>query len=188
MSGAAGLDFNGHGSWIGGNIAAEVDGNSVNGIAPGVSLVALKISQWCGSAFDSEIMSASSGRPSTASTWSASRSAATSTGPNPFQDAAYDLYGSVVEYATTRGTTIVASAGNEHAKIGTGGKVHQPRDPQLLRLAGDDLFGLYEVPGGIKGVVDVSVDGERRQRAVGDVPDDERQLQHDRGASLVQAD
>jgi subtilase family protein len=41
-------DWNGHGSWIGGNIAAALDGKGTNGIAPRVNLVALKISQWCG--------------------------------------------------------------------------------------------------------------------------------------------
>src|SRR5438445_282196 len=46
-------DWNGHGSWIGGEIAAALDGQGMNGIAPKVDLVALKISGWCGSAYDS---------------------------------------------------------------------------------------------------------------------------------------
>ena len=54
----ANTDWNGHGSWIGGNIAAVLDGAGINGIAPKVNLVALKISQWCGSAYDSEILAA----------------------------------------------------------------------------------------------------------------------------------
>ena len=149
------LDYNGHGSWIGGNIAAEVNGNSVNGIAPGVSLVALKISHWCGSAFDSEIMAAF--------IWAAEHGidvVSISFGgyldrSDPFQDAAYKLYESVLDYVTTFGTTIAASAGNEHTKIGTGGKV-MSHGILSTPPGGDDLFGLYEVPGGIKGVVDVS--------------------------------
>jgi subtilisin family serine protease len=156
--GPADGDFNGHGSWIGGNIAGEVNGNSVNGIAPGVSLVAVKISQWCGSAFDSEIMSGF--------LWAAEHGVdvvSISFGgyldkSDPFQAAAYDLYESVVAYATKLGTTIVSSAGNEHVRIGTGGKVmsHGPLSvpPGLTPAA--DLLGTYEVPGGIKGVVDVS--------------------------------
>ena len=51
-------DWNGHGSWIGGNIAAALDGVGVNGIAPDVKLVALKISEWCGYAYDSSILDA----------------------------------------------------------------------------------------------------------------------------------
>ena len=56
--GPANTDWNGHGSWIGGNIAGALDGVGINGIAPKVNLVALKISQWCGSAYDSEILAA----------------------------------------------------------------------------------------------------------------------------------
>jgi Subtilase family len=51
-------DWNGHGSWIGGNIAAALDGTGINGIAPKVNLVALKLSQWCGAANDDELLAA----------------------------------------------------------------------------------------------------------------------------------
>jgi hypothetical protein len=47
----ADLDFNGHGSWIGGTIGAATNGTGTNGLAPNVRLVSLKISQWCGSAY-----------------------------------------------------------------------------------------------------------------------------------------
>ena len=53
-------DWNGHGSWIGGRIAAALNGTGINGIAPKVNLVALKISQWCGSAYDDELLIARS--------------------------------------------------------------------------------------------------------------------------------
>ncbi len=56
FGGPATTDWNGHGTWIGGNIAAALDAVGVNGIAPGVKLVPLKISQWCGSAYDSTII------------------------------------------------------------------------------------------------------------------------------------
>src|SRR5215203_2111161 len=58
FGGPADTDWNGHGSWIGGRIAAALDGKGINGIAPRVNLVALKISEWCGSAYDSTIISA----------------------------------------------------------------------------------------------------------------------------------
>jgi len=51
-------DWNGHGSWIGGDIGGALDGTGINGIAPRVDLVSLKISQWCGYATDSELISA----------------------------------------------------------------------------------------------------------------------------------
>jgi lantibiotic leader peptide-processing serine protease len=127
----------------------------VNGIAPGVSLVALKISQWCGSDFDSEIMAAF--------IWAAEQGidvVSISFGgyldrSDPFQDAAYKLYESVLDYVTTFGTTIVSSAGNEHTQIGKGGKV-MSHGILSTPPGGDDFFGLYELPGGITGVVDVS--------------------------------
>jgi hypothetical protein len=121
----------------------------VNGIAPGVSLVALKISQWCGSDFDSEIMAAF--------IWAAEQGidvVSISFGgyldrSDPFQDAAYKLCESVLDYVTTFGTTIVSSAGNEHTQIGKGGKV-MSHGILSTPPGGDDFFGLYEVPGGIK--------------------------------------
>ena len=48
FGGPADGDWYGHGSWIGGNIAAALDRQGVNGIAPKVGLVSLKIAQWCG--------------------------------------------------------------------------------------------------------------------------------------------
>ena len=56
----------------------------------------------------------------------------------------------------------MAAAGNEHLRVGPGGRVishgqlSTPGDP-----AEDwpDLFGTYEVPGGVPGVVDVSSTG-----------------------------
>ncbi len=74
------LDFHGHGSWIGGNIAGALNGTGINGIAPGIKLVSLKISGWCGSAYDSTILDAFIWAPSTRSMSSASRSGDTSTG------------------------------------------------------------------------------------------------------------
>jgi Subtilase family len=52
----ADTDFYGHGTWIGGAIAAAADGKGINGIAPSVRLVSLKIAQWCGFAYDSTII------------------------------------------------------------------------------------------------------------------------------------
>ena len=154
--GPADTDWNGHGSWIGGNIAAALDGAAINGIAPNVKLVALKISQWCGYAYDSEILAAF--------TYAADHGidvVSISFGgyldrTDPDQNAIYQQYVKTVAYALRKGTLIVAAAGNEHARIGAGGLVLNhgsetvPGDP----LA--DYFGLYETPGGIPGVVMVS--------------------------------
>jgi subtilisin family serine protease len=162
FGGPADGDWYGHGSWIGGNIAAALDRQGVNGIAPRVGLVSLKIAQWCGFAYDSSLI--------------ASFVTAADLGldlvnisfggyldrSDPQQDLIYQAYVDAVRYARSKGTVIVASAGNEHLRIGAGGRVisHGPlttpgTDPADFL----DYFGLYEAPGGIPGVVDVSSTG-----------------------------
>jgi subtilisin family serine protease len=153
-------DFNGHGSWIGGNIAAALDGQGTNGIAPRVRLVALKISQWCGYAFDSSILgafiyAADNGIDVVSISFGGYLDRS-----DPDQDLIYESYQRAVRYARQRGTVIVASAGNEHVRVGDGGRVLSHGSltaPGTAEVA--DLFGLYEVPGGITGVVDVAATG-----------------------------
>ena len=159
FGGPAETDWYGHGSWIGGNIAAALDGKGVNGIAPKVNLVSLKISQWCGFAYST--------------TEIASFIAAADLGidvvnisfggyldrSDPEQELIYQAFIDAVAYARGKGTIIVAAAGNEHLRIGAGGRVisHGPTvTPGTAPEDFQDLFGMYEVPGGIPGVVDVS--------------------------------
>jgi subtilisin family serine protease len=67
-----------------------------------------------------------------------------------------------VVYARGKGTVIVASAGNDHVRVGAGGRVlsHGPTaTPAPPPGEFDDIFGQYQVPGGVPGVVDVSATG-----------------------------
>jgi subtilisin family serine protease len=164
FGGPANTDWNGHGSWIGGNIAAALNGNGINGIAPGVKLSSLKISGWCGSAYDSTILEAFlyagqhhidvvsisfGGYLDLAS---------------PQQAVIWAQYIDVVQRVRGMGTAIVAAAGNEHVEIGSAGLVmsHGPlASPGTTpeQFAAGDIFGFYEVPGGVTGVVDVSSTG-----------------------------
>jgi lantibiotic leader peptide-processing serine protease len=164
FGGPAETDWYGHGSWIGGNIAAALDGKGVNGIAPKVNLVSLKIAQWCGFSYST--------------TEIASFLAAADLGvdvvnisfggyldrSDPEQELIYQAYIDAVAYARSKGTIIAAAAGNEHLRVGPGGRVISHGQ---LSAPGDaaedwpDLFGMYEVPGGIPGVVDVSSTGRR---------------------------
>jgi lantibiotic leader peptide-processing serine protease len=157
-------DWNGHGSWIGGRIAAALNGTGINGIAPRVNLVALKISQWCGSAYDSTILAAFL----TAADLRLDIVSISFGGyldrSDPDQDAAYRAYVDAVAYARGKGTVIVAAAGNEHVRVGAGGRVlsHGPTaTPAPPPGEFNDIFGQYEVPGGVPGVVDVSATGRR---------------------------
>lgn len=151
-------DWNGHGTWIGGTIAASLDKVGINGIAPKVNLVGLKISQWCGSAYDSEIIAA-------VEYAAAQRIDVVSLSlggyldrRDPEQDAIYSRYVQAVSEAAEAGTLIVAAAGNEHLRIGDGGRVlsHGPGIPGEQFV---DLYGSYEVPGGVPGVVNVASTG-----------------------------
>lgn len=157
--GPATTDWNGHGSWIGGNIAAAVDGVGINGISPKVKLFDLKISQWCGSAFDSTLINAFLYAADHGIDVVSISFGGYLDRSDPEQEAIYQAYVDAVSYARSKGTLIVASAGNEHLRIGAGGKVlsHGP-----LTIPGDpftDYFGLYDVPAGIPGVVMVSATG-----------------------------
>jgi subtilisin family serine protease len=155
---AADLDFNGHGSWIGGNIAAALDVTGTNGIAPGVQLVSLKISQNCGSAYDSTILdafifAANNGVDIVSISFGGYLDLT-----DPAQATIYGFYVSAVKYARSHGTTIIAAAGNEHLRVGAGGLVLS-HGVETAAPGGVDYFGFYENPGGIAGVIDVSSTG-----------------------------
>jgi lantibiotic leader peptide-processing serine protease len=154
-------DWNGHGSWIGGRIAAALNGTGINGIAPRVNLVALKISQWCGSAYDSEILDAFRTGADLGLDIISISFGGYSDLTDPDQAAIYQAYIDTVAYARGKGTAIVASAGNEHVRVGAGGRVlsHGPTVTPAEEPVFNDIFGQFETPGGIPGVVDVSSTG-----------------------------
>jgi subtilisin family serine protease len=157
--GPATTDWNGHGSWIGGNIAANLDKVGLNGIAPTVNLFDLKIANWCGSTWDSSILAAFEYAGAHHFDVVSISFGGYLDRKDPDQEAIYQAYVKAVADARAGGTLIVAAAGNEHLRIGAGGLVlsHGP-----LTVPGDpfdDYYGLYETPGGIPGVVMVSATG-----------------------------
>jgi subtilisin family serine protease len=159
FGGPATTDWNGHGSWIGGRIAAALNGTGINGIAPKVNLVALKISQWCGAANDDELLAAfvtaaDMGLDVVNISFGGYTDISTPEGA-----LIYQAYIDAVAYARSKGTIIVASAGNEHVRVGAGGRVishGQLSTPGAPAEDWPDLFGQVELPGGAPGVVDVS--------------------------------
>jgi lantibiotic leader peptide-processing serine protease len=159
FGGPAETDWYGHGSWIGGNIAAALDGKGVNGIAPKVNLVSLKISQWCGFSYSTtEIASFITAADLGVDVVNISFGGYMDRS-DPENELLYQAYVDAVAYARSKGTIIVAAAGNESLRIGAGGRVlsHGPTvTPGTPPEDFEDLFGQYEVPGGIPGVVDVS--------------------------------
>jgi subtilisin family serine protease len=157
--GPAITDWNGHGTWIGGNISAALDAAGFSGIAPGVKLVPLKISQWCGAAYESSIIAsflyaADHQIDIVSISFGGYVDRSTKEG-----DLVYNQYVKAVKYARSKGTIIVAAAGNEHVNIGAGGKVLSHGSLTTPGSDVEDLYGLYEVPGGIPGVITVSATG-----------------------------
>jgi subtilisin family serine protease len=152
-------DWNGHGSWIGGNIAAALDGKGINGIAPRVNLVALKISQWCGSAYDSELIAAFIKAADLGVDVVNISFGGYLDRRDPDQETVYQQYIAAVQYARQHGTAIAASAGNESRRIGAGGLVLTHGTLTSPGTPVNDQFGNYETPGGVPGVVDVSSTG-----------------------------
>jgi subtilisin family serine protease len=159
LGGPATTDWNGHGSWIGGNIAGALDGQGINGIAPKVKLVSLKISGWCGSAYDSTILDAFlyAGNHNIDIVSISFGGYLDLTDPN--QAIIWGQYNQVVRRVRDQGTIIAAAAGNEHVQIGDSGLVTSHGPLTTPGTAPTDLFHQFEVPGGIPGVIDVSSTG-----------------------------
>ena len=159
FGGPATTDWNGHGSWIGGRIAAALDGQGINGIAPKVNLVALKISQWCGSAYEDTIIdafmtAADLGLDVVNISFGGFTDISTPDGALTYQ-AIIDA----VAYARSKGTIIVASAGNEHVRVGAGGRILSHGATTTPGTPPEDFidpFGQVQLPGGAPGVVDVA--------------------------------
>jgi lantibiotic leader peptide-processing serine protease len=156
--GSANGDWHGHGTWIGGNIAASLDGLGINGIAPKVKLVSLKISEWCGSDYDSTIIAAFIKAADLGIDIVSISFGGYDDRNDPDQNQSYLDYANAVAYARSKGTVIVAAGGNEHVRIGAGGQVLSHSNPGNSPV-GADLYGFWVVPAGLPGVVDVAATG-----------------------------
>ena len=135
--------------------------------------MALKISQWCGSAYDSEILAAFVYAADHGINIVSISFGGYLDKSDPDQALILKQYEQVVKYANKKGTTIVAAAGNEHVRVNGNGKVvtHGPLTaPGTAPADFGDLFGLYEVPGGITGVVDVAATGNIVNALLGQLP------------------
>jgi subtilisin family serine protease len=152
----ANLDFNGHGTAMAGIIASSLNGMGTNGIAPRVKLVAIKTAQWCGFDNDSDEILGIYLTPSLGIDILSMSFGDILDINDPDQKVLYEGYVRAVKHAIKHGTTIVSSAGNDHVRIDVNGQF--TTHGSLTRPGRNvrDLFGMYPVPSGIPGVIDVS--------------------------------
>ena len=150
-------DFNGHGTWTASAVGAPINGVGISGVAPKVSIVALKTQDATGSGlllyFDQALIYAGDKHFDVVSS---SIDGYAQKCPNGDDDnkqtcdgADYVLARRAVKYARERGVLTVAAMGNDNLDLS---------DARALT----DLFGVpgvVEVPGGLPGVVGVSATG-----------------------------
>lgn len=152
----ANLDFNGHGTAMAGIIAASLNGLGTNGIAPRVNLLAIKTAQWCGFDNDSDEIMGIYQTPALGIDILSMSFGDLLDITDPAQKVLYDGYVRAVNHAIKHGTTIISSAGNDHVQVDKNGMIishgSQTRPGRNVR----DLYGMYPVPSGIPGVIDVS--------------------------------
>lgn len=165
-------DFHGHGTWTGTHVAGR--GNSLmTGIAPGVTYLNYRVLGACGFGYDSWVM-----QGMLDASLHGARIESMSLGgflcaggivPGSFycgtaqdvgQDpAVFHAYRKLVQFLDSRGTLVIAAAGNDSLQVDHHGAVSSHGTLADCKLAVDpcnDYFGLTEAPGGIPGVVGVA--------------------------------
>ena len=181
-------DEDGHGTWVASRIAGAANGFASNGVAPRVKIVSYKVlaagfgglPSWivaglldaCSSHVDLVNVSIGGYLDPT----------------DPFDAQDYLLFTDAVDYCRAQGVPVFAAAGNDHVRIDRatldiGGRTVQgagvvalddagiaATPPGADSLAGSNLRGLVEVPGGVPGVVMVSATANAIGAAPSNVP------------------
>ncbi|MFN8082156.1 MAG: S8 family serine peptidase [Kineosporiaceae bacterium] len=166
------VDTEGHGTWVASRIAGAVNGFASNGIAPGVSVMGYKVlSTTLGGGLTSWILDGMyRACDADADLINMSLGGYNRLGVD---DEDTLMWADAVDYCRSKGTAIIASAGNEHVRINrvnltVGGRALSgvgqvsagfdgiqsivPGDT----LANNDLRSLIETPAGVPGVIMVS--------------------------------
>lgn len=163
-------DFNGHGTWVASAVAAPINGIGISGVAPKVTIVALKTQNLYGDGFlsdwaDAVRYAANIGVDVVSS--SIYTYAPTCDGiPQSIcdgNDTDYVVAQRAVDYARAKGTLVIAALGNENVDVSDRSGVHD-----FVR----DFFGVEfpgpwaSVPGTLRGVVGVSATGYYNEKAI----------------------
>jgi subtilisin family serine protease len=153
-------DFNGHGTWTASAVGAPINGIGISGVAPNVSLVELKTNDTNGDGeflyLDEAIVYAGDKHFDVLSSSIIAYAPVCKGGPVGCDNADYILAQRAVDYARTRGVTIVAALGNDNLDLSD-------------RAALGDIFatpgGVAELPGTLDGVIGVSSTGYFNDKA-----------------------
>ena len=174
-------DTDGHGTWVASRIAGAANGFASNGVAPNVQIVGFKALATGFGGLDTWIWDAML-RACDSDVDLINMSLGGYTDPaDPEQVDSYLVYALVVQYCRSKGTAILASAGNNHVRINRvnltlqsasfgavsfvgAGQVDAGNEGIAsvapgTPLADSDYRGLLETPAGLPGVIMVSSTG-----------------------------
>ena len=155
-------DFNGHGTWTASAVGAPINGVGISGVAPKVSIVALKTQDATGSGlllyFDQALIYAGDKHFDVVSSSIDGYAQKCPNGDDDNKqtcdDADYVLARRAVKYARERGVLTVAAMGNDNLDLSDAAA--------LTSVFG--ATGVVEVPGGLPGVVGVAATGYRNDK------------------------
>jgi subtilisin family serine protease len=157
-------DFNGHGTWTASAVGAPINGAGISGVAPNVSIVALKTQDMNGHGlllwFDQAVIYAAAKHIDIVSS-SIDGYAQKCPGSDDDRkqicdDADYVLARRAVKYARDRGVLVVAAMGNDNLDLA---------NDKVLTEQVFGVPGVVEVPGGLPGVIGVGATGYLDQKA-----------------------
>jgi hypothetical protein len=156
-------DFNGHGTWTASAVGAPINGVGISGVAPNVSIVALKTQDMKGRGlllwFDQAVIYAAAKHIDIVSSsidgYAQKCPGADDDRKQICDDADYVLARRAVKYARDRGVVIVAAMGNDNLDLA---------NDKVLTEQVFGVPGVVEVPGGLPGVIGVGATGYLDQK------------------------
>jgi hypothetical protein len=160
-------DYNGHGTWTASTVAAPINTVGISGVAPDVTLVALKTNDSRGNGLqvyidEALLYAADKGFDIVSSSIIGYSQTCVGLPPSECDSAEFLLAQRAVDYARARGVTIIAALGNENLDVtDRAGAVNQ----YFLRLFGADFGPIAEVLGTLDGVIGVSSTGYANEKA-----------------------
>jgi hypothetical protein len=162
-------DYNGHGTWTASAVAAPINTVGISGVAPNVSIVALKTNDLLGNGQqiyidEALIYAADKGFDIVSSSIISYSQTCVGMPAGSCDSAEYILAQRAVDYARARGVTIIAALGNDNLNLADrAGAVNQ--FIQWALQVQQDFGPVAEVLGTLNGVIGVSSTGYLNEKA-----------------------